>query len=414
MVFEVEETLGGLASTFLLEGQHLERYYHFICRGDRSLLQLLEELELKHDVHWAHTTMGLVYQRRLYPLGEPWDLLTFPVLSWQDKLRFGWGVLRSRSINDWHDMENVPAARWLAQRFGSGAYPVVHEPLLTLKFGPYADKISAAWMWARIHRLARSRTGLLQREMLGYLDGGSQRLVDRLAQEITSRGGRILTKSPVSRISASDGRVRGVECNGRSWEFDQVLSTMAAPGLAKCTGGISGAGVQMSGEVEWIGVVCLLLRLKTPLSRHFWVNISDPNIPLAGVIEFTNLNPCPYLGGDSIAYVPRYMPCTDDTYSMESDDQYRQVVDYLKLLFPAFSDKQVREYHLFRDEYAQPICEIGFTQTVPAMKTPIAGLYAVDSSQLHPHDRTVSNSIDLGYEAARLLMRESTENHRAS
>ena len=404
--------MGGLARTFLLEGHHLERYYHFICRGDRSLLQLLEELELKHDVRWVHTTMGLVWQRRLYPLGEPWDLLTFPVLNWRDKLRFGWGVLRSRSTNDWHDMENVPAARWLKQRFGSRAYAVVHEPLLTLKFGPYADKISAAWMWARIHRLAHCRTGPLQREVLGYLDGGSQRLVDRLAQEIASSGGRILTKSPVTKILASDGQVRGLECAGRSWEFNQVLSTMPAPSLAKRVQGVSGARLQWSGGVQWIGVVCLLLRLKTPLSNHFWVNISDPGVPLAGVIEFTNLNPCLYLGGDSIAYVPRYMPCTDDTYPMESDDQYRQVMDYLKLLFPAFSEKQVREYHLFRDEYAQPICETGFTQSTPTIKTPIEGLYAVDSSQLHPHDRTVSNSIDLGYKAARLLMREWTEHHQ--
>jgi protoporphyrinogen oxidase len=412
VVFEGEETLGGLASTFRLEGHHLERYYHFICRGDRPFLRLLKELGLHRDVHWAHTTMGLVYHRRLYPFGQPWDLLTFPALNWRDKFRFGWGVLRSKSIDDWHDMENVPAARWLTQRFGSRAYAVVHEPLLKLKFGPYADRISAAWMWARIHRLAHSRTGLLQREMLGYLDGGTQRLVDRLAQEITNRGGRILTKSSVSRILASEGRVKGVECAGRSWEFDQVLSTMAAPGLAKCTEGIPGTPAQKHGDVEWMGVVCLVLRLKTPLSRHFWVNISDPIIPLAGVIEFTNLNPCPYLDGDSIAYVPRYVPSADDTYSMESDDHYRQIVEYLKLLFPAFSDEQVREYRLFRDEYAQPICEMGFTQTVPAMKTPIAGLYAVDSSQLHPHDRTVSDSTNLGYKAARLLMRESTEDYR--
>ncbi len=411
MVFEREETLGGLASSFLLEGHHLERYYHFICRGDRSLLQLLDELGLKPDVHWVHTTMGLVYERRLYPFGEPWDLLTFAALNWRDKLRFGWGVLRSKSLSDWHDMENVPAARWLTQRFGSRAYTIVHEPLLTLKFGPYADRISAAWMWARIHRLARSRTGPLQREMLGYLDGGSQRLVNRLAQEITIRGGRILTGSPISKILASDGHVMGVQCAGRSWKFDQVLSTIPAPSLAKCAEGIYGARVHRSGGVEWIGVVCLVLRLKTPLTRHFWVNISDPTIPLAGIIEFTKLNPCPYLGGESITYVPRYMPCTDDAYSMGSDDQYRQVVEYLKLLFPGFSDKQVRDYHLFMDDYAQPICEIGFSQTVASMKSPCAGFYAVDSSLLHPHDRTLSNSIDLGYKAARLMMRESTEGY---
>ena len=40
-----------------------------------------------------------------------------------------------------------------------------------------------------------------------------------------------------------------------------------------------------------VGVVCVLLKLKRPFSRNFWMNINDPRIEIPGLIEYTNLNP---------------------------------------------------------------------------------------------------------------------------
>lgn len=405
-VFEKEANLGGLASSFRIEGQNLERYYHFICLGDRCLLDLLQELDLDRHLRWVHTTMGLFHQGRLYPFGEPWDLLTFPVFNWWDKLRFGWGILHSKgkSSEDWRKIEEVPASTWLAKRFGRKAYEVVHEPLIRLKFGPYAERLSAAWMWARIHRLGKSRTKILQREMLGYVDGGTQRLIDKLEEQITVRGGQIFRRSPVQRILVADNMAKGVACNGMRWEFDHIISTVATPHLAELTQALSNPHLQKVNSVDSIGVVCLLMRLRSPLSKYFWVNISDPRIPLAGVVEFTNLNPSSYLGGDSIAYLPQYVPSNHDKYSMPDEELFREYAAYLKLVFPHFAEEQVTEYRVFRDRYAQPICEVGFTKHIPEIKSSVEGLYVTDSCQLHPDDRTVSNSIGLGQKVAQLLM----------
>jgi hypothetical protein len=41
---------------------------------------------------------------------------------------------------------------------------------------------------------------------------------------------------------------------------------------------------------------------------------------------------------------------------------------------------------------------------MPDIKTPVKGLYMTDSSQLHPDDRTISNSIDLGRKATKLIL----------
>jgi hypothetical protein len=39
------------------------------------------------------------------------------------------------------------------------------------------------------------------------------------------------------------------------------------------------------------------------------------------------------------------------------------------------------------------------------MQTPLPGLYLTDSSQLHPDDRTISNSLGLGKSAAALILK---------
>ncbi len=155
-------------------------------------------------------------------------------------------------------------------------------------------------------------------------------------------------------------------------------------------------------NIDYIGVMCALLRLKQPLSRFFWTNISDPGIPLAGIIEFTNLNPCSALNGSRIVYLPLYLPASSERYAVADEDLLREYVEYLKVVRPDFDESWIEDWFVFRDEYAQPICEVGFTKYIPPIASSLPGLFVTDSSQLHPEDRTVSNSINLGYRAATL------------
>src|SRR5262249_35182887 len=49
------------------------------------------------------------------------------------------------------------AIPWLRRMFGDAAYRVIWEPLMRFKFAEHAPEISAAWIWARMVRLSRSR-----------------------------------------------------------------------------------------------------------------------------------------------------------------------------------------------------------------------------------------------------------------
>jgi protoporphyrinogen oxidase len=409
-LFEKETELGGLARSFKLGNQYLERYYHFICLNDEPLLDLIGELGLSPQLHWVYTGMGQFFERVLYSFGEPWDLLLFRPFSFIERLRFGFNIMnvKSQSADGWRALENVPAPEWLVRTFGPRAYQVVHQPLIQLKFGEYMHRLSASWIWARFHRLGKSRTKWTQRERLGYLDGGMHALISTLAERIEQAGGEIHTGVTVDRLVIENGATRGVIVDGKTILADSVVSTIPSAALRRIANDPDDEYFHILKNIDYIGVMCALLRLKRPLSRFFWTNISDPDIPLAGVIEYTNLHPCPALDGDRIVYLPLYLPATSERYAVDDRELLHEYICYLKTVWPDFDESWIQEWFVFRDEYAQPICEVGFTQYLPPIVSSLPGLFVTDSSQLHPEDRTVSNSINLGRQAANLVQAHVT------
>ena len=51
-LLEAGTSLGGLASSINLDGQSVERFYHFICRADNDLIRLIGELGIQDNKRW--------------------------------------------------------------------------------------------------------------------------------------------------------------------------------------------------------------------------------------------------------------------------------------------------------------------------------------------------------------------------
>ncbi len=405
-VIERDHTLGGLAGSFDFGGSFIEKYYHFICLGDHDLLELCKELGLDQKLRWRPTKMSFFCDGNLYPFGSPFDLLFFKPISLAARLRFGFNIMYARSIKNWQELEKEPASVWLTRHIGEQAYDVIWRPLLKIKFGEYADDISASWMWHRIHRVAKSRKGLRQREELGYLAGGSKMLIDMLAEEILSRGGEIKLASAVSSLLVNNGRATGLKCDGRTLNFDAVVSTVALPLLCRMLPSECADYRRRLEQVKYIGVVCMILKLARPITDSFWVNVNDRRIPFNGVIEYTNLNPRPDLQGRKIAYIPFYLETTNERYSCRDHELLREYSSCMRLISSGFNPVSIADWRVFRDPYAQAICTTDFSQVVPEQKSPIEGLYLIDSTQLYPSDRTLSGMIGLAKTLAGIIQKE--------
>lgn len=398
--------LGGLAGSFALASEHeIEKYYHFICRGDTGYLALLEELGLRKRLRWKTTDMGLFYNGALYRLGDPLSLMTFPHLSLSDKWRFAQTTLaaKRRGASDWKDIADISARDWLIENYGDRTYELLYRPLLESKFGADTPKISAAWMWARFHRLGQSRTRTLK-EYIGYLEGGSQAYIDALERAILLQGAKVVVSAPVERVAAAGGRVTGVYCDGAHMPFDAVISTVPIPHTGPLFNSFEGPYFDNLRSLPYTGVMVMLLHLKEQFSPYFWMNVSDSALHFSGVIEYTNLNPYPALKGEAILYIPQYLPHTAPLYNMPNSELFDLYCSDLSRINPDFNRTWVKEYRVHRDRFAQPVCEIGFPERMPDIQTPFDNLLLTDSYQLHPHDRAITFSTDLGRRAAEIAL----------
>lgn len=399
-VYERDDRIGGMSASFDFDGLEIERYYHFVCKTDHPLFALLAELGISDTLHWTDTKMGLYCDGRLYKWGTPFALLGFDKLGWIDKLRYAWHVMRTKNIMDWRELDRVGVTDWLKRNLGERAYTVLWERLFHLKFFEYKDQLSAAWLGTRIKRVALSRRNLLQ-ESLGYIEGGSQTLLERMRDFILARGGRIHLRAGIERVNVRDGRVSGITVQGVERAVDGVLSTAPIQYVPRLVPDLPEAFVARIRAIVNIPVVCVILKLRQPLSENFWMNICDESIDVPGVIEYSNLNPG---AGPAIVYAPFYMPKTHPKYARDNTAFIEEVLGYLPRLNPAFQRDWVLATYCHRYEFAQAVCPPGFYAMLPPMQTPIAGLTMADTTYYYPEDRSICESIRVAKDLARTAL----------
>ncbi|MDB5467289.1 MAG: FAD-dependent oxidoreductase, partial [Phenylobacterium sp.] len=284
---------------------------------------------------------------------------------------------------------------WIERGAGRSVYDKLWRRLMELKFYQYADDVSAAWIATRVRRVGNSRRSLFQEE-LGYIEGGSQTLVDALVASIERQGGHIHLATPAERIETSGGRVTGVRAGGRLFPAEAVISTVPTPFVSRIAPDLPDASKAAYEAIRNIGVICVVHKLKRPVSPHFWVNIVEPGIDIPGVIEFSNLRPTP----QPIVYVPYYMPTDNPKWSWTDAQLIEESFGYLRRINPDLTEADRMASKVGRLRHAQPLCEPGFAARIPPFRTPIGGLQIADTCFYYPEDRGVSEGARLAREMA--------------
>jgi len=390
-VYERDDRIGGMSASFDFDGLEIERYYHFICKTDYPLFDLLAELGLSGRLKWTDTKMGYYYDGKLYKWGTPFALLSFPKLGWIGKFRYALHVMSTKNITDWTALDKVNATTWLRSWLGDRTYDVLWKRTFFLKFFEYTDNLSASWIGTRIKRIALSRRNLLN-ESLGYLEGGSECLLEEMERRIVAMGGRIHLRSGIDQVVVDNGRVEAIRVGEETHKVDGVVSTAPIQYVPGFVPDLPADFAQKIRSIENIPVACVILKLKHRLSENFWMNISDDNIAIPGVIEYSNLNPGTRTG-EHILYAPFYMPKTHPKWAMSNQQLIDEVIGYCGRLNPEFRPDWVLARHCHRYEFAQTICPPGFQQMLPAMKTPVSGFYMADTAYYYPEDRSINESI---------------------
>lgn len=399
-LIEADAVAGGMAAHFDFGGLSIERFYHFVCKSDEPTFALMRELGLGDRMRWRPTSMGYFMKDRIHPWGDPISLLRFPHLSFIAKLRTGIQMFLTTKARSFASIEHKSAREWLEGGSGKEVYQTLWKRLMDLKFYELADDISASWIATRVRRIGNSRKSIFQEE-LGYIDGGSQTLVDALVKSFTDKGGRLHLSTPAQKVETENGRVTGVQANGRFFSADAVISTVPTPFISTLVPDLPAESKAKYDAIRNIGVVCLLFKLKRSVSRNFWVNIVDETIDIPGLIEFSNLRPVK----DTVVYVPYYMPTSQPKWQWSDEQFIDEAFGYIRKVNPAITKADLIEAKVGRLKYAQPVCEPNFYEKLPPIQTPIAGLQVADTCYYYPEDRGIAESIRYGRQMAEAIVR---------
>ena len=395
IIIEKEPELGGMASSYSLNGNHIEKYYHHIFATDRALISLINELGLGEKLEWLRGSTGYYINGQIYPMNTPFEILK--ALPLMDVIRLTWLVLKAKTIKDTTPFDDITAQEWIIDTAGQSVYNNFFEPLLDSKFGENKEKVSAAWLLGRVR--IRSNRGT-KGEKLGYMRGGFHALIEAMANSVLKNGGNI-RQGTVSKIEVSNGSVTGVVVDGEHINCDRVISTVAPETLGKITGTEDVRGIDT--DINYQGTACALFGLTGQVMDDvYWLNIKD-SVPFGAVIEHTNFIPSSDYG-EHLMYVTSYFQNPENILWKSDDDEVIELyLTGLEKLFPGFGDK-VKWWHLRRDVDTAPVYEVGYGKKVMPYQTNIKGLYLAGMfSDANYPERSMNGSVVAGFRCAEVI-----------
>lgn len=434
ILFERMPELGGLAGTFEVEpGVRLERGYHHWFISDTQILALMKELGLGDRVEWIPSKTGWFDQGQIWNMVSPMDLLRLGTLPFLDRLRLGLVVAYltylQRDKRNLYKYERITAAQWWRRYGGPRVWERVWSPMFRGKFGTMAEEVPMVWHWFKIVLRIGSRRGLTQEE-LGYPRGSFQVLIDALERAIAQKGGVILKGAAVKRIVvetprqgvptgcntavgvelADDAATRaamqraGLQVNERGYiPLDRIYSSAPSFATLPLVNALPESYVAKMKAAKYMGAVLLILKMKHPLTRIYWMNIADRSIPFVATIEQTNFLSPEVYNGKHILYVSNYVDASSPYLSMNREELFQVYLPHLQKLNPNFSPDWIEEMWHFREAAAQPVFPLNYSQKIPGYRTPIRHLYLGNTTQIYPEDRGTNYSVRLGQIIARLI-----------
>lgn len=405
-LYERDDTLGGLAGSFRVNGVLLEKFYHHLFTSDTAMVKLIEDVGLGSDLVWNPTATGTYYAGRIFRLATPMDVLRFKPLSFINRIRLGSLAIIPRFVRNWRKLEEITAKDWLIKWGGRQVYDVVWYPLIRNKFGSHADEVAAVWFWNKL-KLRGSSRGKGQAENLGYLLGGFGRAIDALETRLRQMGVDIRLASPVQHIAIEDGRAVGVEVNRRREDYDLVLVTAAPEILLNLAPGLPDDYQRRLNQIKYLANACLIMKLDRNLSTTYWLNINDASTPFVAVVEHTNMQRPEEYGGHHLAYLSRYMDAADPHYTMSAEELFQAYLPHLQKIYPGFSPDWVLELHAWRERYTQPVVGLHYSDIRPPFQTPVDGLWLCSMAQIYPEDRGMNYAVAYGQKVASEILAAS-------
>jgi len=396
-VVEAKSQAGGLGAGFKLNNWdwRLEYFYHHLFASDKKVFDLIRRMGLSDKVVFKRPVTGLWIKDKTIRFDSPLDVVRYPFLGWGEKMRLGAGVAFLKLWPFGVRLERFRANQALPILLGSHGYQQIFKPLLSAKFGKWADKVNLAWFWARI----KARTA-----KLGYYQGGFGQLADDMVAFLKSQGVEFVFGEKVNRlINNKAGLLLAGEKERH--EADQVLLTTPPDNWRGWHKGLTAYWSSHFAGKVFLGAQTLVLRLKKPLlNQTYWLNINEAGYPFLIVAEHTNFMDKKDYGGEHLVYVGNYLTDKHPFWQKKKEGLLDIFWPFLTKINKDLKKQDVIGVEKFQARFAQPVVGVHYSRQIPPIKTGINGVYVANMFQVYPWDRGINYAVGIGKKAAELIL----------
>lgn len=395
-IYESADKVGGLTSSWEMDGTVWDRFYHVILMSDLNTRKILKEIGLEDDMRWVETKTGFYSGGKLYSMSNIIEFFKFPPINIIDKFRLGLTIFIASKITDWQRLENIPVADWLTKLSGKRVFEKIWLPLLKAKLGENYKNTSASFIWTTIQRMYAARKSGLKKEMFGYVAGGYEKVNEQFAAHLLSLGVNIEYNSKVTAIKKnSTGTLDVTTGNNTTTTFDKVISTLPSQASVSMASELTEAEKKQHNALKYLGVICPSVLLRKSISPYYVTNITDTWPPFTGIIEMTALIDKKEVNNKHLIYLPKYVNSADPLFDKD-DKALREIfLGSLFKMYPQLTEEDVLFWGVSKARVVFALPTINYSKGVPAVTTSLNNYYIINSAQIINGTLNVNETIQV-------------------
>lgn len=406
-IYESAEKVGGLTSSWEIDGVVWDKFYHVILMSDLNTRKILKEMGLEKDLNWVETKTGFYSDGKLYSMSNLVEFFKFPPINLVDKFRLGVTIFAASKIKNWQELEEVSVSDWLIKWSGKRVFEKIWLPLLKAKLGDNYKNTSAAFIWATIQRMYAARKSGLKKEMFGYVSGGYEKINNRFAAYLSKNGVEIKYNSKVKAVKKHLSGKLEIETQDESRFFDKVISTLSSKESVKIAESLTDTEKKQHHDIKYLGVICPSVLLKKSISPFYVTNITDSWPPFTGIIEMTALIDKIETKGKHLVYLPRYVNPEDQLFEKNENQLKAFFLNPLFKMYPNLSEDDVHFWGVSKARIVFALPTISYSKKVPAVTTSLENYYIINSAQIINGTLNVNETIQVAETKLKEILKEN-------
>ena len=394
-ILEKAPFLGGLASSFEVDGDLIPRFNHHIVRTNTKTMEYLRRYHLLGNNTWKRINLAVALDSKVYNINKPLKYLKFNYLNLIEKIRFGlFGIYVSYLLNPDKLPDDLDAETYLNKSVGKSVTQKMYYQLYGRnKFNIPLSQIA---MKQFAHRMKEREFN----DLFTYPMHGIQGMIDGLERDVVSKGAKIFMKAKINSVDMQKKVITyTVGGRERTEVYDVIINTIPVPELIKFAKGLPEDYVNNIKKLRYTPVVGCLFSTKEFLDpMNYWVNFIGERVH---VLYQHSMLVDKYKS--KVSWLIRYGGSAEDM--PKPDEEIKDL--YLDILKRYYPNMQLNWCFVFREKYAEPIYDKDYTKYAPTYRTPVQGFYNAGIQVTFPKIRNMNVALHSGEQVAQYIFEDN-------